>query len=281
MMNGTFTMPMSPVELFYQFVRPMGQRTTYLNLGYWKDAPADVDDASAALARLVAETAQLGPDDEVLDAGCGFADQDVQWVHECGVKHIVALNNSRHQLERARTLVDSESLGDAIELEYGSATKLTYDAHSFDKVVALESALHFQARTDFFNEAYRVLRHGGRLVLTDLVPAQQRQRDVRNLLMDLSASMLWQIPPANLVPPSLYAEQLKDAGFIDVEVQTITEHVLQPFAEHISELLNQPETRVRLGPVLHAMWSAVARDHSALTAYDYVLASARKPELPV
>ena len=48
----------------------------YLNLGYWKIA-RNIDEACAALAMLVAGAAKTGPDDDVVDVGSGFADQDM------------------------------------------------------------------------------------------------------------------------------------------------------------------------------------------------------------
>ena len=48
----------------------------YLNLGYWKIV-RNIDEACAALAMLVAGAAKTGPDDDVVDVGSGFADQDM------------------------------------------------------------------------------------------------------------------------------------------------------------------------------------------------------------
>src|SRR5687767_11162216 len=45
----------------------------WLNLGYWKEART-YPEAAAALARKLADAAQLGPGDRVLDAGFGFGE---------------------------------------------------------------------------------------------------------------------------------------------------------------------------------------------------------------
>ena len=54
------------------------ERGLYLNLGYWREA-ADIDEASQALASLVAKAARIGRADRVLDCGFGFGDQDILW----------------------------------------------------------------------------------------------------------------------------------------------------------------------------------------------------------
>lgn len=79
----------SYVEWFYGNAHPLGEESRYLNLGYWRDKPATLDEAGEAMAALVGEAAGLGPGDVVLDACCGFGDQDVFWVRRFGPRRIV------------------------------------------------------------------------------------------------------------------------------------------------------------------------------------------------
>ena len=67
----------------------MCAESTWMNYGYWARAAGEAQaeggpprlafaDACAALARLVGTEAGLCAEDEVLDVGCGAADQDVR-----------------------------------------------------------------------------------------------------------------------------------------------------------------------------------------------------------
>src|SRR5438445_6611520 len=57
------------------------EKPLWLNFGYWKEARNYLD-AAPALARLLADWADLRETDEVLDVGFGFAEQDILWARE-------------------------------------------------------------------------------------------------------------------------------------------------------------------------------------------------------
>ena len=140
----------------------LGEESKFLNLGYWKDT-SDYDEAAAALARELGKEAGIESGDVVADAGFGFADQDMLWARECKPARIVGFNLNKMQADTARSRVVAAGLADLIELRHGSVLETGLDSASVDVVVALESAFHFDTREDFFREAFRVLRPGGRI----------------------------------------------------------------------------------------------------------------------
>lgn len=249
----------------------------YLNLGYWQGAET-LDEASQALAALVADTAQLGPDDRVLDVGFGFADQDIYWMRAYRPREIIGLNVTASQVERARRRVDELDLAERIDLRLGSATQMPLEAQSVDKVVALESAFHFDTRERFFEEAYRVLRPGGRLVAADIIP-MPRARAVAGRLAQRwtwrQASGKFVIPAANAYTRQEYVRKLAHAGFADAQVTSIREQVYPPVHRYLGR---HPEAVARLHPMIQlSVRVALKLDPSTVFAgLDYVLASATK-----
>ena len=92
-------------------------RTLFRNVGYWKNKPATLDDACEALARVAGEAAQLTPDDCVLDAGFGFADQDMYRVEHFAPRRVVGVNVTQTQVEVARRRIAERGLSDRIAAE--------------------------------------------------------------------------------------------------------------------------------------------------------------------
>lgn len=259
--------------------RAISDTGLYLNLGYWRDART-LDQACEALVRLVGETARLGPGDRVVDVGFGFADQDLFWMRAYGPAHITGLNITASQVEVARRRVAEIGLSDRIELLEASATDMPLPSESFDKVLALESAFHFDTRARFFEEAYRVLRPGGRLVLADIIQTPRETRPARRFVQDFNWRMLkskWDVPEANAVDQAGYVGKLEATGFRDVDLRSIRSDVFTPLFRHLAA---NPRVLERFNPVARLPLRLAFRFNpdTLSIGYDYVIAAANKPE---
>lgn len=248
-----------------------GDDILWLNLGYWKTART-YPEAAAALATLLAEAAQLGRRDRVLDVGFGFGEQDFLWIDRNGVEHITGLNITEPQVRKARARVEARGLMDRIDLRLGSATKIPFAEGSFHKVVALESAFHFNTRALFFGQAFRALRPGGRIALTDLIRRPGAGRlTFRNRLMCRTLS----IPLANVYDRNEYVRLLAATGFVDIQCESISRYVSAstmkyrrllatgvPFDEIVVDVTDEERD---------------ARAEGGCGLSDYIIVSARKP----
>ncbi|HKU38696.1 MAG TPA: class I SAM-dependent methyltransferase [Polyangiales bacterium] len=271
-------------DVLYELVSTdnyLTQRTLFRNVGYWRDSPATLDDACEALAQLAGEAAALGPEDRLLDAGFGFGDQDMYWLEHFAPRSIVGINVTRTQLERAKQRVAERGMSERISLQLAGATQLPFEANAFDKVIALESAFHFDTREDFFREAFRVLRPGGRLVTLDIVPQPQQKLSLLARVVSAVGFHFWQICSENLYSREIYADKLRALGFTGVAVQTVYDDTLLPFARYSLAELEKPEVLKKLNPAIATMiWlpSRSMLDASwGLVELDYILAVAEKP----
>ncbi|MGB5834254.1 MAG: methyltransferase domain-containing protein [Thiohalocapsa sp.] len=253
-------------------------RGLYLNLGYWRDA-TDLDEASDALAMLVGEHAQMRPGDTVLDVGFGFGDQDILWARRLKPERIIGLNITDSQVSVARHRVADLGLDRQIDLRHGSATNMRLESQSVDKVVALECAFHFRTRERFLREAWRVLRPGGRLVLADIIPMPSISGFQERLKQRISWGLVagkFAIPPENAYTGPTYHSKLAMAGFEQIRIRSIRDHVYAPLHQF---LIEHPEALHRLHPVarLPARMALRFEAASVYRGLDYVLATAVKP----
>jgi erythromycin 3''-O-methyltransferase len=256
------------------------ERTLYRNVGYWKNGETNLDDASETMVRAMGESLQLSAADRLLDVGFGYGDQDMYLMEHFGPREIVGLNITRSQLELATQRVAERGMSDRIHYQLASATAIPHADNSFDKVMALECAFHFQTRSDFFREAFRVLRPGGRLVTFDILPLPFHELPLLPRLLSQAGLHLWKVCTENVYGKEEYAAKLRAAGFV-ADVQSVFDDTLVPFSKLTVAKLSDPAFARKINVLIQALlWTPaeiVLKNPLNLMKLDYVLAIADKP----
>ncbi|GGK05399.1 hypothetical protein GCM10010123_39070 [Pilimelia anulata] len=178
----------------------------YLNVG-WHPA---ADPPAALVDRLLAAAGDRPPA-AVLDVACGRAASTARIAARWPGAAVVGLDRSAALLPEPAPGRPPVVRADAVALPVRSG--------SVDLVVAVEAALHFPSRAAFLAAAARVLRPGGRLVLTDL-------------LVDPAAPG-WAplVPAANAErTPAAYAAAVAAAGLAVERCADVTAHTWTPYA---------------------------------------------------
>ncbi len=239
----------------------------YFNFGYWAGGAKSQREASDALVdELVQRIAVKGG--RVLDVACGAGGSTKRLTLNHAPENITAINISDVQLGAAREKVPRAAF---LRMD---AVRLDFPAGHFDAVICVEAAHHFNTRQAFFGEAFRVLKPGGSLALSDTLFTTYPRFLAR----------FDDTPLANRVPDiATYRTQLEAAGFTAVSVEDATDACAGGFKRH---LLSWPALEYRNGRMSLPARLAATAFGKAMAAYlglackNYIIASARKP-LPV
>jgi ubiquinone/menaquinone biosynthesis C-methylase UbiE len=129
--------------------------------------------ANADALKLIVDAARPGPDDTVLDVACGGG--LVARAFAPRVRHATGIDVTPAMLEQARKSAAEQGLGNT-SWEQGDVTTLPYADGSFTIVATRFSFHHFVDAGAVLKEMVRVCAPGGRIVVADSCPSEDRAK---------------------------------------------------------------------------------------------------------
>jgi ubiquinone/menaquinone biosynthesis C-methylase UbiE len=244
----------------------------FANYGYWTRSGMTLEQAAEALTRFVAASAGLAPGDDVLDVGCGYGAGAVTFMRSCQPASVTGIDVTEIRIEEGRRYVDGHGFAGQFDLQLGDATKMAFADARFDKLVSVECAFHFDTRRDFLNEAARVLKPGGTLAMTDMIP--RRGVDPAGYLRGEQTvnSGVCLDNVGNAYDADVYAGYLREAGFKDIRIESILEWTRARFVDALCVLADRSS-----GAEAEQILRSASRLRSQIEGgEDYVLVVARR-----
>jgi ubiquinone/menaquinone biosynthesis C-methylase UbiE len=176
----------------------------------------------AQYAEEAIAASHLKPGAAILDVACGPGTLALMVAREAGEVH--GIDFSAPMLDIFKKHVERTGLNN-ISIRHGDAQALPYANNTFDAAFSMFGLMFFPDRCKGFAEIYRALKPGGSIAITSWAPID------RSPAMQMMFGAIRTINPNipepqksidTLENPDLFKQEMLDAGFRDVKVQSVT-----------------------------------------------------------
>jgi arsenite methyltransferase len=193
----------------------MQETTTAIQARYSQEAPQS---CSLGCGPVI-ERLNLQPGERVLDLGCGSGLESMQAACMVGDEgQVVGLDITADMVEAAIRNAEERQLNN-VGFIHGDISCLEFDGDSFDAVQSNCVINHAPDKGRVFQEIYRVLRPGGRFVISDAVSKYPLPDNIKNDPDQVAACF------GGAVTEAEYMNSILQAGFQKVEVLKRREYV--------------------------------------------------------
>ena len=197
------------------------QRSRSLHYGYWDSSTKNFHEALLNINKILAEKADINKHHKVLDAGCGIGGSSLWLAKNIGC-NVTGISLSAKQVQTANNFALAENLQSLAIFEQQDFTATHYQAESFDIIWAIESVCHANDKSKFINEAYRLLKKGGRLILADFFKQENLAEKDASLIKQWANG--WAIDDFATIEN--FTEHLKNAGFHHTNKEDATTKII-------------------------------------------------------
>ena len=180
--------------------RELYGQEAFFNVGYWQE---NTKNQEQSCYNLMEKLLAFIPEKQgnILDVGCGLGATTKYLLNFYSPDNVVGINISPQQLEQAKINAPN------CQFMLMDAVAMDFEDNSFDNIICVEAAFYFDTRKRFLQEAKRVLKPGGNLIMSDLV------FDTTKYLGD------WTVPQANITNSVEHYKNLyQEVGFDSLEL---------------------------------------------------------------
>jgi tocopherol O-methyltransferase len=182
----------------------------HIHHGYFENHFETPVQAQEKLIEKLVALFEISPQDEILDAGCGLGGSSLYFAKRYGVR-VTGITLSQKQVDMATGLAEKAQIKNVNFKVEDALSLASFPDNAFDIVWSLESCEQFYDKQLFIQQAFRVLKPGGKLILATWCSGAEeyeglQAKKYRKLCVSLQLPYM---PTINH-----YAKLLQQQGFI-------------------------------------------------------------------
>lgn len=212
----------------------------YTNFGFWKNLnyKGQITASVRCLSsrQLYIESLnqlKIDRQDVVLEVGCGLGSGLILIAEQFSPKYAIGVDASLEQLNRANQLYGSylSTRKDSIKLAQMSAESLSFKDNTISKIVSVEAVQHFSDFKSFIDSMYRVLKKGGRVVISAFFFLREPPLGFNDHFPTFADGI------DRVIMESEFRACLIERGFKNVSARSIGKHVWEGFDKWIRQTI--------------------------------------------